>query len=1014
MIDAPSMKSTKSPTLPPGGLLHMDIMSFEYKSLFLVTTDDATGFILESKLKNKTKGQVARMARYHVNFFKTQGWIPKRVSTDKEAVFQACQHSLAEVQVDWVHSPAYQHEPIVERSIRSLSETARCVHAAQLYPIVLETEKYLVNYSAQCNNIVPNIKTGPTMSPFSIIMRRTPTYAECRPVYGNSVIFYHDSASRDRAKQVVSNDDTLGVLPPHSPHSKLNSSGEHGFIVGRDFSSTRPSIMVYNLRTRTVMNVTKYVVVQQRPEHIAIMVERKIQEVAERASNPVSESVDYDVDVDDDSSQASSDEQFNVEAVIKHKGVFKKGTLEFLVQFEGYPEPEWLSYRKAKELSALDEYIANKAPKLKFLNEKPILKSSRQVVKVLRSYFETHDIPSLSQRVSKVVTNDVFSVFRMEMLYGEMDVASVDKLKAGGDNIQRDLLSSIVQDKNEFDLGGCQPLDDNELAEQVFHIYDIELPIFQLTIAEATLKYGKALVDKAVLAEVDNLINFNTLLYDKKFFKTLLPAGIHLEEKIKPLLAGDDLSPQVPTLKCRMTAGGHRQPKSMSMDASSPTVNATNINILLNIAAFEGLDISTADVPSAYLQCSMEGLKDQYGLQIPARFSSLIVDKYPRFQTCLDEKTGMLRVGLGKALYGLKEASKLWYLQLKDDLISQGFRMSDIDRCIFEKHVDGKKMFIAIHVDDLLIITNDVCLKESLISKLQHRYGKLKLQEGVEVSYLGVRIRHDKESKTITIDQIAYITGILEEYKNIDTIVATPSLPSFFEEAVNKTPVEKFSFMSMLMKLMYLAKRTRADILKEVCYLSTKGQTPVISDQHKLDRVLSYLRGTWSLMTTFSPTSLIPHLYVDASSTTHVDMKGHTGCVMMMSPRGGPMWVASVKQKLVSKSTTEAELIALDYPISQLMAVKYLLNDLGYTCDPMIVYQDNKSTIKMTEKGYDCGSNTKHIMVRYFYIKERIENGDINVCYLPTEDMIADLLTKPLTGKLFLRLRNLMLNINSV
>ena len=208
-----------------------------------------------------------------------------------------------------------------------------------------------------------------------------------------------------------------------------------------------------------------------------------------------------------------------------------------------------------------------------------------------------------------------------------------------------------------------------------------------------------------------------------------------------------------------------------------------------------------------------------------------------------------------------------------------------------------------------------------------------------------------------------------------------------------------------------MAKRTRPDILKEVCYLSTKGQKPVVSDQQKLNRVISYLRGTWSLPTIFAPTSLSPHLYVDASSTTHSDMKGHTGCVMMMSPHGGPLWAASVKQKLVSKSSTEAELIALDYTIAQLMAVKYLLLDLGYNVEPMVVFQDNKSTIKMTEKGYDVGSNTKHVLVRYFYIKERIDCGDIKIVYLPTTDMIADLLTKPLTGNLFLRLRKSMMNL---
>jgi len=123
--------------------------------------------------------------------------------------------------------------------------------------------------------------------------------------------------------------------------------------------------------------------------------------------------------------------------------------------------------------------------------------------------------------------------------------------------------------------------------------------------------------------------------------------------------------------------------------------------------------------------------------------------------------------------------------------------------------------------------------------------------------------------------------------------------------------------------------------------------------------------------------------------------------------------MASVKQKLVSRSSTEAELIALDYPLSQLMAVKYLLINLGYTVKPMIIYQDNKSTIRMAEKGYDCGSHTKHILVRYFYIQERIAKGDVIVQYLPTENMIADILTKPLTGKLFVVMRNLILNISS-
>jgi len=141
-------------------------------------------------------------------------------------------------------------------------------------------------------------------------------------------------------------------------------------------------------------------------------------------------------------------------------------------------------------------------------------------------------------------------------------------------------------------------------------------------------------------------------------------------------------------------------------------------------------------------------------------------------------------------------------------------------------------------------------------------------------------------------------------------------------------------------------------------------------------------------------------------------MYGQTGVVIMLGKHGGPVWAASVKQKIVGRSSTETELIALDYPLPQVMAISYILKELGYDVRPIVVYQDNQSTIKMTQKGYDASSHTKHILVRYFYIKERVDAGDVIIQYLPTEHMIADLLTKPLTGKLFKIMRQLILNLS--
>ena len=86
-----------------------------------------------------------------------------------------------------------------------------------------------------------------------------------------------------------------------------------------------------------------------------------------------------------------------------------------------------------------------------------------------------------------------------------------------------------------------------------------------------------------------------------------------------------------------------------------------------------------------------------------------------------------------------------------------------------------------------------------------------------------------------------------------------------------------------------------------------------------------------------------------------------------------------------------------------------LLIDQGYDIPPVTVYQDNQAAIRLMENGFTSSSRTRHIDIRYFFIKDRIENGDVKIEYLHTKQMIADFLTKPLVGELFYRLRDLLL-----
>ena len=145
-----------------------------------------------------------------------------------------------------------------------------------------------------------------------------------------------------------------------------------------------------------------------------------------------------------------------------------------------------------------------------------------------------------------------------------------------------------------------------------------------------------------------------------------------------------------------------------------------------------------------------------------------------------------------------------------------------------------------------------------------------------------------------------------------------------------------------------------------------------------------------------------------ASFAVHGDMKSHTGGVISLGK--GPVYVRSSKQRLTSKSSTEAELIGVSDTLPQIVWTREFLEQQGYVSSPAKIFQDNQSTIVLANKGFSTSDKTRHIGIRYFFVKDRIDAGEVVVEYLPTEDMLADMMTKPLQGSLFRKLRSLLMN----
>ena len=181
---------------------------------------------------------------------------------------------------------------------------------------------------------------------------------------------------------------------------------------------------------------------------------------------------------------------------------------------------------------------------------------------------------------------------------------------------------------------------------------------------------------------------------------------------------------------------------------------------------------------------------------------------------------------------------------------------------------------------------------------------------------------------------------------------------------------------------------------------------PNESDWNKLVRMMKYLNGTRNERVTLSADSLhVIKWYVDASFAVHPDFKSHTGATMMMGR--GAIQSISRKQKLNTRSSTEAELVAVDDASVMILWTKLFLEEQGYDIEKNILYQDNKSAILLEMNGKkSSGKRTRAINIRYFFITDQVEKGNVSIEYCPTDEMTGDFHTKPLQGEKFRGFRN--------
>ena len=516
---------------------------------------------------------------------------------------------------------------------------------------------------------------------------------------------------------------------------------------------------------------------------------------------------------------------------------------------------------------------------------------------------------------------------------------------------------------------------------------------------KAALKSGGAEAERVILKELSQMrekkvwtpVHLSVLTNTERH--GIIRSQMFLKEKYLPTGAFEKL-------KAILVAGGNQQDKELYDDLSSPTVSTCAVMTVFSIAAYENRKAVVVDIWGAYLNADMNTGVDVY-MHLDATMSKMMTKLDGSYEQYADNR-GCIVVKLDKALYGCVESAALWYENLTATLMSLGFERNEYELCVYNKVSNGTQCTAAIHVDDVVITSINQGMIDGLCNGLKNRYGEITRNDGPVLNYLGMvfdlsisgQVR--MSMKGFTDDTILYAdvpgnarsqatNGLFDSREGMDLV---------------PEPVRVW-FHSVVAKLSYLAKRAKPECLTAVAYLATRVTRCTADDVEKLKRVMRYIVFTKERGVVLRPGTLgiSVRVFIDAAYGVHADGKSHTGSCVVIGDVGA-VHCKSSKQSIVTKSSTEAELVALSDSANQELFVRNFLISQGYAMDPVTIYQDNTSCMALAERGRS-GERTRHIGIRNFWIRERVETGEAIIVHKGTKEMYANVFTEPLQGAQF-------------
>ena len=466
----------------------------------------------------------------------------------------------------------------------------------------------------------------------------------------------------------------------------------------------------------------------------------------------------------------------------------------------------------------------------------------------------------------------------------------------------------------------------------------------------------------------------------------------------------DAVTGQISSMSARLAALGNQQPSDSYSDTYAATAPQSMVataraafmaDAIANDYVSEVI-VSDFDVTGAFLHCDL-------------------VSKcriFMKLQKDLNHPWAGKTVILKKSLYGLPESNRLFEQERNIHLALAGFLPSINEPSIFTRYdsIKGRYSLLFMHVDDGQLFCTCLLHWHDIIKFLELRFGELTKSDDSS-QHVGVTFNKLPDGSFST-SQSGYIERMIEEF-NVTKSICNPSKLNLYDNnnVEDCIPIDIKWFQRVEGSLIYLLL-TRHDVRKEIVFLGSKCAKPCTGDMKKLTLIMQYLNSTSSYGPRYyTKEGPILYGYVDASFNVHPDSRSHTGYFTCIGRHSAPTLSYSSKQKsCITLSSMEAEYVALHELSKVIIHTRRFLAEIGFPqTQPTVIYEDNESTINLALSP-GIGKKSKHIKLRYHYIKDMIKTGEIVIEYIDTKLQRANILTKPLANAQFISERNMMMN----